>query len=153
MVFDGTFGIDTGVKLFTNKNDFTIITKFRVDSYSEAGLLNFSFIPVLSAMNYAEGKSDPPGFDIGLSLQDGDSEDAIATGGFINIRNCWKISNSATIDADNYFGYSDMDYSVLIIRKNGVLAMYNWYMQSYVSLRVQLQTPSLTARSDLARIW
>lgn len=134
VVFDGTFGIDTGVKLFADQNDFTIIAKFRVDSYSEEGMLNFSFIPVLSAMNYTEGNNDPPGFDIGLSLQAGMSEDAIATGGFINIRNCWKISNPATIDANNYFGYSDMDYSVLIIRKNGVMAVYDWYMQSYVKL-------------------
>ena len=134
VVFDGTFGIDTGVKLFANKNDFTIIAKFRVDSYSDAGLLNFSFIPVLSAMNYTEGKDDPPGFDIGLSLEAGHGEDTIATGGFINIRNCWKISNAAVIDTNNYFGYSDIDYSVLIIRKNGVLAVYDWYMQSYVKL-------------------
>ena len=134
VIFDGTFGIDTGVKLFADKKDFTIIAKFRVNSYSEEGMLNFSFIPVLSAMNYTEGKNDPPGFDIGLSLENGMSEDAIATGGFINIRNCWKISNSAAIDTNNYFGYSDIDYSVLIIRKNGVLAVYDWYMQSYVKL-------------------
>lgn len=134
VVFDGTFGIDTGIKLFADKNDFTVIAKFRVDSYSEEGMLNFSFIPVLSAMNYTEGKNNPPGFDIGLSLEGGMSEDAIATGGFINIRNCWKISNAAAIDANNYFAYSNIDYSVLIIRKNGVLAVYDWYMQSYVKL-------------------
>lgn len=134
VVFDGTFGIDTGVKLFADKKDFTIIAKFRVDSYSEEGMLNFSFIPVLSAMNYTEGKNDPPGFDIGLSLEGGMSEDAIATGGFINIRNCWKFFKGVAIDANNYFAYSDIDYSVLIVRKNGVLAIYDWYMQSYVKL-------------------
>ncbi len=138
VIFDGTFGIDTGIKLFADKKDFTIIAKFRVDSYSEEGMLNFSFIPVLSTMNYTEGKSDPPGFDIGLSLQNGEREDTIATGGFINIRNCWKISSSVSIDANNYFGYSNTDYSVLIVRKNGVLAVYDWYMQSYVKLEGEI---------------
>lgn len=134
VVFDGTFGIDTGIKLFENTNDFTIIVKFRVDSYHDDNMPNFSFIPVISAMKYAEDRRNCPGFDIGLSLEQGMDDDAIATGGFINIRNCWKISMCAAIDTNSYFGYSDKDYGVLIIRKNGVLSFYDFFMQSYVKI-------------------
>ena len=136
VVFDGTFGIDTGVELFADSSDFTVIARFELENYHDEGLINFNFIPVLSAMNYAEDKKKSPGFDIGLSLQGGaggNDLEAVPTGGFITIRNSWKFSNSALIE-NSYFGYHGHDYGVIIIRKNGVLSFYDFNMQKFTSI-------------------
>lgn len=136
VVFDGTFGIDTGVELFADSSDFTVIARFELENYHDEGLTNFNFIPVLSAMNYAEDKKKSPGFDIGLSLQGGSGGndlDAVPTGGFITIRNSWKFSNSALIER-SYFAYPGHDYGVIIIRKNGVLSFYDFNMQKFTSI-------------------
>ena len=135
-MFDGTFGIDTGVELFADSSDFTVIARFELENYHDEGLTNFNFIPILSAMNYAEDKKKSPGFDIGLSLQGGSGGndlEAVPTGGFITIRNSWKFSNSALIE-NSYFGYHGHDYGVIIIRKNGVLSFYDFDMQKFTSI-------------------
>ena len=131
LTFDGTFGIDTGVQLFADDRDFTIIGRFQLDNYHDAGLKNFAYIPVFSSMNYGSERWLCPGIDIGLSLQQGVDEDTIATGGFVNVRNSWKYSNAASMDAASYFTYSDNVYDVLIIRRNGVLTVYDFTMQVY----------------------
>lgn len=134
VTFDGTFGIDTGVKLFADDSDFTILGRFQLDNYHDEGLKNFSFIPVLSSMNYGEERWSCPGFDVGLSLQSGTQEDTIPTGGFVNVRNCWKYNHSASIDDASYFDYCNKVYEVLIIRRKGVLSVYDFNMQSFLRL-------------------
>lgn len=131
VIFDGTFGIDTGIQLFATKQDFTVILSFQMDNYHDDGLLNFSFIPVLSSMNYTDDYNESPGFDVGLSLEEGESDSAKPVGGFITIRNCWKFSQCPSIDMDNYSSYPDKVYNLLIMRKNGVLKFYDFYMQKY----------------------
>lgn len=135
VTFDGSFGIDTGVQLFKDSRDFTVICKFRLENYHDAGLTNFNFIPVLSAMNYAneDYKTKSPGFDIGLSLQQGNTLDTVPTGGFVTFRNSWKFTGSAVISS-SYFGYSDTDTEVILIRKNGVLSVYDFNMQRLATL-------------------
>lgn len=132
--FDGTFGIDTGIELFSNSNDFTVTVQFDISNYHDAGLPNFSFIPVLSSMNYAEDYKQSPGFDVGLSLQLGDNLDAIPKGGFIMLRNSWKFSNGKYIDSSRYFGYSGVKYGVILIRQSGVLSVYDYNMQRLITI-------------------
>lgn len=136
VTFDGSFGIDTGVKLFADSSDFTVICNFRLDDYHGAGLTNFNFIPVLSAMNYAQTddyKTKSPGFDIGLSLQSGTDMANIPTGGFTNFRNSWKFAGSSTI-LNSYFGYCNQDIGVIVMRKNGVISVYDFNMQRKATL-------------------
>lgn len=136
VVFDGTFGIDTGIELFSSSSDFTVIARFELENYHDAGLTNFNFVPVLSSMNYAEDKKKSPGFDVGLSLQGGaggNDLDAVPTGGFLTIRNSWKYSNSFIIE-NSYFGYHGHDYGVIIIRKNNVLSFYDFNMQKIATI-------------------
>lgn len=135
VTFDGSFGIDTGVQLFKDGSDFTVICKFRLEDYHDAGLTNFNFIPVLSAMNYAKEnyKTQSPGFDVGLSMQQGDALDTVTTGGFVMFRNSWKFTGSAYIST-SYFGYSSTDFGVILIRKNGILNVYDFNMQKLATL-------------------
>lgn len=135
VTFDGSFGIDTGVQLFKDGSDFTVICKFRLEDYHDAGLTNFNFIPVLSAMNYAKEnyKTQSPGFDVGLSMQRGDALGTVTTGGFVMFRNSWKFTGSAYISTA-YFGYPGMDFGVILIRKNGVLNVYDFNMQRLATL-------------------
>lgn len=92
VVFDGTFGIDTGVQLFATDEDFTVIASFQLESFGKLGLLNYSFIPVFSSMNYSDDKANCPGFDVGLILAEGTSADAKPVGGFITVRNYWEYT-------------------------------------------------------------
>lgn len=135
VVFDGSFGINTGIQLFKDSSDFTVICKFRLENYHDAGLMNFNFIPVLSAMNYAKEnyKTKSPGFDVGLSMQQGDALDTVTTGGFVTFRNSWKFTGAAYI-LNSYFGYSSVDLGVILIRKNGVLNVYDFNMQKLATL-------------------
>lgn len=135
VVFDGSFGIDTGIQLFKDSNDFTVISKFRLDDYHDAGLTNFNFIPVLSSMNYAKEnyKTNSPGFDVGLSMQSGEALDTVPSGGFVTFRNSWKFTGSKFIST-SYFGYSGVDFGVILIRKNGTLNVYDFNMQRIATL-------------------
>lgn len=136
VTFDGSFGIDTGVQLFKDGGDWTVISRFRLESYHDARLTNFNFIPVLSAINYTQSddfKTKSPGFDIGLSLQDGDNMETVATGGFVTFRNSWKLSGWAYV-LNSYFGYCDQDIGVIVIRKNGVISVYDFNMQRLATL-------------------
>ena len=142
VTFDGSLGIDTGIELFADDADFTVLVQFELEDYKEAGLTNFNFIPVLSAMNYAEDADHTtnyasPGFDLGLSLQDGESLDTVATGGFVSVRNSWKFSNCFSVDPSNYFDYYTRKYGVIFIRKNGVLTAYDYNMQTLGSFNGQ----------------
>ena len=119
--FDGTFDIDTGVELFATAADFTVTARFQLASHHDAGLPNFSFIPVLSAMNYTEDFQNSPGFDVGLSLQQGADPDTRPAGGFVTLRNNGRFSNAALVDGTRYFGYDQIAYSVILIRRDGVL--------------------------------
>lgn len=137
--FDGTFGIDTGVELFADDSDFTALVQFDIDDYKEAGLTNFNFIPVLSSMNYTADadhatNQNSPGFDLGLSLQDGEKMDTVATGGFVGVRNSWKFSNCVSIDPSNYFDYYSRKYGIIFIRKDGVLNIYDYNMQNLLTI-------------------
>lgn len=98
VVFDGTFGIDTGVQLFATDEDFTVIASFQLESFGKLGLLNYSFIPVFSSMNYSDDKANCPGFDVGLILAEGTSADAKPVGGFITVRNYWEYTQCPSID-------------------------------------------------------
>lgn len=131
VIFDGTFGIDTGVQLFATNKDFTIIASFQLENFGELGLLNYSFIPVFSSMNYSDDKGNCPGFDVGLILAEGMSADTKPVGGFITVRNYWEYTQCPSIDMDSYSAYPDNVYNLLIIRKNGVLKFYDFYMQKY----------------------
>lgn len=82
--------IDTGVQLFATDEDFTVIASFQLENFGELGLLNYSFIPVFSSMNYSDDKANCPGFDVGLILAEGMSADAKPVGGFITVRNYWE---------------------------------------------------------------
>lgn len=138
MEFDGTFGVDTGIELFKDDHDFTVLCKFRLDNYHDEGLKNFTFIPALSCMNYGQGadfRSKSPGFDVGLFLVAGDDPNNTPTGGFVNFRNSWKVSNTYGIDMSSYFGYSGKDYDVVIMRKDGELSAYNFFMQRYLTIK------------------
>ena len=134
VTFDGTFGIDTGVELFADSSDFTVTAQFELDNYHDAGLPNFSFIPVLSAMNYTEDRSFSPGFDVGLSLQQGENPEAIPRGGFVTLRNSWKYTNGKYVDGGRYFGYSSVRYGVILIRENGVLSVYDANMKRLATI-------------------
>ena len=131
VVFDGTFGIDTGVKLFATNRDFTVIASFQIESFRGLDMLNFSFVPVLSSMNYSDDRSKCPGFDVGLTLQEGLTADAKPVGGFITARNSWRYGQCPSIDMNSYSSYPDKVYNLLIIRKNGVMKFYDFYMQKY----------------------
>ncbi|WP_432628983.1 hypothetical protein [Brotaphodocola sp.] len=133
VVFDGTFGIDTGLQLFADNSDFTIICEFKFDSYHDEGLANFNFIPVLSSMNYTEDKKKSPGFDIGLFLAAGNDPETIPTGGFVNFRNSWKFANSATL-VNSYFGYHNNNIGIICIRKDGAISVYDYNMQRLATL-------------------
>lgn len=138
VTFDGRFGIDTGIELFADDSDFTVLVQFELENYKEAGVKNFSFIPVLSSMNYTEDKNNTnqksPGFDLGLSMQDGESLETVATGGFVNIRNSWKFTNTTSIDPSNYFDYYTRKYGVIFIRKNGEITAYDFNMQRLATI-------------------
>lgn len=88
-----------------------------MDDYHDDGLLNFSFVPVLSSMNYSDDRSKCPGFDVGLTLQEGLTADAKPVGGFITVRNCWRYSQCPAIDMESYSSYPDKVYNLLIMRK------------------------------------
>lgn len=134
VTFDGSFGIDTGVQLFKDSSDWTVICKFQLDNYHDEGLKNFNFIPVLSSMNYnAENRKNSPGFDIGLFLASGSDPDVKPTGGFVNWRNSWNFANSAIL-LNSYFGYSGQDIGMIVIRKNGVISVYDFNMQKKATL-------------------
>ena len=134
VTFDGTFAIDTGVELFADSSDFTVAVQFRLSDYTDAGLRNFSFIPVISAMNYTEDYRNSPGIDLGLSLQLGDNPETIARGGFVMLRNSWKFSNAKYFDSSRYFAYYGQTYGAILIRENGVLSVYDYNMQRKATL-------------------
>lgn len=131
VIFDGTFGIDTGVQLFATNKDFTIIASFQLESFRGLGMPNFSFVPVFSSMNYSDDKGKCPGFDVGLILAEGISADTKPVGGFITTRNYWGYSQCPSIDMNSYSSYPNNVYNLLLMRKNGVLKFYDFYMQTY----------------------
>lgn len=131
VIFDGTFGIDTGVQLFATNKDFTIIASFQLESFRGLGMPNFSFVPVFSSMNYSDDKGKCPGFDVGLILAEGISADTKPVGGFITTRNYWGYSQCPSIDMSSYSSYPNNVYNLLLMRKNGVLKFYDFYMQTY----------------------
>lgn len=138
MEFDGTGGIDTGIALFKDDKDFTVLAKFQLDNYHDDGLKNFTFIPAISCMNYATDnyyKTNSPGFDIGLSLQNGVDADTITTGGFVCIRNSWRFTNNYGVDMSAYFGYSGKTYDFVVMRKDGELSFYNFFMQRFITIK------------------
>lgn len=131
VIFDGTFGIDTGVQLFATNKDFTIIASFQLESFRGLGMPNFSFVPVLSSMNYSDDRGKSPGFDVGLILAEGISAETKPVGGFITTRNYWRYSQCPSIDMNSYSSYPNKVYNILIMRKGGVLKFYDFYMQKY----------------------
>lgn len=131
VIFDGTFGIDTGVQLFATNKDFTIIASFQLESFRGLGMPNFSFVPVLSSMNYSDDRGKSPGFDVGLILAEGISAETKPVGGFITTRNYWGYSQCPSIDMNSYSSYPNKVYNILIMRKGGVLKFYDFYMQKY----------------------
>ena len=133
--FDGTFGIDTGVELFKNDKDFTILLKCRFDNFHDDGLHNFTFVPAISCMNYTDDLHKSPGFSIGLLMLNGDDPNKTSTGGFINIRNYWSYSNNTSVDMSSYFSYPGKDYDFVIMRKDGELSIYSFYMQRYITIK------------------
>lgn len=131
LVMDGTFGIDTGLPLMSNLDDFTIISTFKFDSMgADGGKPNFSFYPAFSMMsadmpNEVHTGFNDKGFDVGLSMQDGRDLSNMPIGGFIMFRRDWRYTNSIGIDTHNYNSYQNFDYTIIIIRKNGILRVYN----------------------------
>lgn len=133
--FDGSFGIDTGIELFKDAKDFTVLLKLRFDSFHDDGLHNYTFVPAISCMNYTDDPKNSPGFNIGLFMLDGNDPDKTSTGGFVTIRNYWTYSNNASVDMTSYFGYSGKDYDFVIMRKDGELSIYNFYMKRYITIK------------------
>lgn len=131
VIFDGTFGIDTGVQLFATNRDFTVIASFQLESFRGLDMLNFSFVPVLSSMNYSDDRGKSPGFDVGLILAEGISAETKPVGGFITTRNYWGYNQCPSIDMNSYSSYPNKVYNILIMRKGGVLKFYDFYMQKY----------------------
>lgn len=133
--FDGTFGIDTGIELFKDTRDFTVLLKFRFDSFHDDGLHNYTFVPAISCMNYTDDLKKSPGFSIGLFMLNGSDPDKTSTGGFVNIRNYWSYSNNAGVDTASYFSYADKNYDFVITRKGGELSIYSFYMRRYITIK------------------
>ena len=131
LTMDGTFAIDTGMPLLENTGDFTIIAQFKFDNMAADGAKpNFSFFPVFSAMRAEMADAvhtgyEDKGFDVGLSMQNGTNLGNTAIGGFIMFRRDWRYANSIGIDTYNYNAYYDKVYTVILIRKNGVIRIYN----------------------------
>lgn len=131
MTMDGSTAIDTGVALLEDTSDFTIVTKFKFDNMTENGRRpNFTFIPVYSAMsapmaqNTHTGNTDK-GICVGLSLQDGSDLADTAKGGFIYFRRDWRYNGCVEIDMYNYTSYFTRTYTSVVIRKNGVIKVYD----------------------------
>lgn len=131
MAFDGTFALDTGIPILENDDDFTIFCRFRfADMTADGERPNFSFIPVFSAMSAAMAEDthinhDDKGFDVGLSLQGGMDLSGTAVGGFIGFRRDWRYKNYILMDNVNYHSYFNYEYAVTVIRKNGVMKVYD----------------------------
>ena len=131
LVMDGTYGIDTQIPLLENTNDFTIICRFKFDKMrGENGQPNFTFFPVFSAMSaemapQGHGGYTDKGFDVGLSMQDGQDMETLALGGFINFRRDWRYRNSSFIDSYNYNNYFNIYYTVIVRRENNVITLYD----------------------------
>ena len=131
LAMDGTFAIDTGVPILENTNDFTIVARFKFDDMTATGELpNFTFIPAFSAMSASMAEDthtghNDKGFDVGLSLQDGMNLSDTAVGGFIGFRRDWRYTHYVPIDNSNYHAYYNYEYTVVIIRKDNVIKVYN----------------------------
>ena len=138
LTMDGTFAIDTEIPLLEDTNDFTIITTFKFDKMTEDGKKpNFTFYPVFSAMSadmpsQGHGGYTDKGIDVGLSLQDGHDMSTLAGGGFITFRRDWREAYSYMIDKANYFNYHNITYTVIVIRKDNVIKLYD---QNLVELK------------------
>lgn len=131
LTMDGTFGIDTGIPLLENTNDFSIICTFKFDNITEEERKpNFSFYPVFSAMsagmpNSVHAGNTDKGIDLGVSLQNGVSLSDTAQGGFVTFRRDWRYVNYITLDSKSYNSYYKKSYTYIIIRKNGVIKVYD----------------------------
>lgn len=127
---DGTFGVDTNIPLLENTADFTIVTQFQFADMTKTRRPNFTFLPVFSAMSAEMADQGHAGYTdkgicVGLSLQNGADMSATAPGGFITFRRDWRYTNSYTIDNGSYYTYSQKTYTVCIIRKDGVIYLYD----------------------------
>lgn len=164
LAFDGTFAVDTGVNLFANADDFTLIAEFQFDRLTGDGgpgdggpgdgrperVPNFTYYPVLSQMDYAtENGARPNGFDIGFSMQNGTAASGTARGGFLYFRNYWIYEQNALLDGRHYGDYDEQRYAFIVRRENGEISVYDGYLRKVGSLTGEMATATLSGNLTL----
>lgn len=154
LAFDGTFAVDTGVNLFADEGDFTVIAEFQMDGLVGNGrperVPNFTYYPIISQMDYGTADSARPnGFDIGFSMQNGTAASGTARGGFLYFRNYWIYEQNALLDGAHYGDYAGRDYAFIVRRENGEISVYDGYLRNVGALSGEMATARLTGNLTL----